>query len=113
MEEIALDRLAITIVDGQQVQSLMQALKQAGFAATKVDAVGGLLQDAVVTLLVGMSQQHLPQFTSLVRRHCPSRTQYIPVGIETPMSPAYPLMLEARLGGATLFIVPVEKFVQL
>lgn len=105
--------MAITIVDGTQAQHLIRALESAGFMVTQVDAVGGFLHEALHTFLVGLPRAQLPEFAALVRQYCPSRTRYVPVGVEMTLAPAYPLMIEARLGGATLFIVPVEQFLQL
>jgi uncharacterized protein YaaQ len=74
--------------------------------------VGGFLHEAMVTMIVGMTQQRLPNFFSLVRETCPSRTRYVPMGVELSLSPGYPMMIEARVGGATVFVLPVERFVQ-
>lgn len=113
MEPIPVNRIAITIVDGSQAQELIQALLQEGFKVTPIDAVGGFLHDALVTLLIGMPQSQLPRFFTLVRRYCPSRIRYVPVGVELALTPGYPMMIEARVGGATVFVVPVERFLQL
>jgi len=37
----------------------------------------------------------------------------VPMGVELSLSPGYPMMIEARVGGATVFVLPVERFVQL
>jgi uncharacterized protein YaaQ len=113
MHQETIDRMAITIVDGNQSRDLTQALSKAGFVVTVLDAVGGFLHEAVVTLLVGLPHHCLPQFFSLVRQQCPSRTRYVPMGVELSLSPGYPMMIEARVGGATVFIVPVEQFLEL
>ncbi|MBN1878073.1 MAG: cyclic-di-AMP receptor [Anaerolineae bacterium] len=113
MQDEVINRMAITIVDGSQSRSLIQALNRSGLPVTIVDAVGGFLHDALVTLLVGMPEAQLPLFFSLVRQNCPSRTRYVPMGVEFAMAPGYPMMIEARVGGATAFILPVERFVQL
>ncbi len=113
MAQAKVDRMAITIVDGHQAPALMRVLQAAGFKTTQVDAVGGFLHEGLHTFLVGMEQSQIAEFAALVRRYCPSRTRYVPVGVEMTLTPAYPLMIEARLGGATLFILPVEQFLQL
>jgi uncharacterized protein YaaQ len=113
MPEESIDRMAITIVDGGQSRDLLKALNQHDYPATVLDAVGGFLHEAMVTMVVGMSEQRLSNFFSLVRENCPSRTRYVPMGVELSLSPGYPMMIEARVGGATVFILPVERFVQL
>jgi uncharacterized protein YaaQ len=113
MPDEDIDRIAITIVDGTQSRDLLKALNEESFPVTVVDAVGGFLHEAMVTLIVGMSQERLSGFFSMVREKCPSRTRYVPMGVELSLSPGYPMMIEARVGGATVFILPVERFVQL
>jgi uncharacterized protein YaaQ len=113
MPDETIDRMAITLVDGGQSRDLVKALNQHHFPVTILDAVGGFLHEAMVTLVVGMSEERLPLFFSIVRETCPSRTRYVPMGVELSLSPGYPMMIEARVGGATAFILPVERFVQL
>ena len=113
MLDESINRMAITIVDGGQSRDLLKALNAAEFPATILDAVGGFLHEAMVTLIVGLPDQRLSVFYSIVRKTCPSRTRYVPMGVELSLSPGYPMMIEARVGGATVFILPVERFVQL
>ena len=113
MPEESINRMAITIVDGGQSRDLLKALNEQSFPATTLDAVGGFLHEAMVTLIVGMPDSRLSTFFALLREKCPSRTRYVPMGVELSLSPGYPMMIEARVGGATVFVVPVERFVQL
>lgn len=110
MKPSAIDRLAITITDGSQARGLVAALNEGGFSATIVDAVGGFLHDSLVTLLIGMPGERLEEFFSLVRTYCPRRTRFVPLGVEMAMAPGYPMMIEAHVGGASIFVVPVEEF---
>lgn len=113
MHQETIDRLAITIVDGSQSRDLIKILNGEGFSVTIVDAVGGFLHEALMTLLIGLPQSRLPRFFSIVREQCPRRTRYVPMGVELSLTPGYPMMIEASVGGATVFILPVERFVQL
>ncbi|MBN1488130.1 MAG: cyclic-di-AMP receptor [Anaerolineae bacterium] len=113
MGQELIDRIAITVVDGDQAHKLIEVLNATGLCVTKIDAVGGFLHESLVTLLIGLPQAKLPRFFALVRQHCPSRTRYVSMSVEMTMAPSYPMMIEARVGGATVFILPVERFVQL
>ena len=108
------DRVAVVIVYRWQAKGLTEALTSSGFTATVVDATGGLLREGVVTMVVGLPQRRLPTFFSLVRDVCPSSTRYIPYDAEAefPWHPECELVV-VRAGGASVFIVPVESFVQL
>ncbi len=109
----AVDRLAVTIVDGSQSRKLIRKLNEEGFRVTMINAVGGFLHDSLVTLFVGTSARRLSHFFSLLREYCPRRTRYVPMGVEVAMAPAQPAMIEVYVGGASVFILPVEQFRQL
>ena len=112
MLQSQIDRMAVAIVYRTQSAELLEALNAAGIPVTIVDASGGFLEEAMVTLVAGMPHQRLPLFFSLLRKHCPVRTRYVTIGIE--LTDEYPLTpIEVRVGGATVFIVPVEEFLQL
>jgi len=113
MPEERINRMAITIIDGSQSRDLIKALNRHKFPVTTLDAVGGFLHEAMVTLVVGTSEAQLPDLFALIREMCPSRTRYVPMGVELSLSPGYPMMIEARVGGATVFVLPVERFLQL
>ena len=113
MSDDTINRMAITIVDGGQSRDLLKSLNENGFPVTIVDAVGGFLHEAMVTLIIGLPESRLPEFYNIVREKCPSRTRYVPMGVELSLSPGYPMMIEARVGGATVFVLPVEQFIQL
>ncbi len=108
-----INRVAITIVDGSQSRTLIAALNDAGFSVTILDAVGGFLHESMVTMLIGLHEARLSRYFSIVREKCPSRTRYVSMGVDLSITPGYPMMIEARVGGATIFVLPVERLVQL
>jgi len=112
MLESPIDRVAVTIAYEDQARVLLDLLAAQGFTVTVVDARGGFLQEAMVTLVTGMPRQRVPYYLALVRETCPERTRFISVGMEFP-SPADAQIVEVRTGGATVFVVPVDEFLQL
>ena len=109
-----IDRVAVVTVYRWQSKILTEALGAEGFASTVVDASGGLLEEGMVTMVVGLPHKRLPTFFSIVRSTCPASTRYIPYDAEAefPWHPESELVV-VRTGGANVFIVPVEHFVQL
>jgi uncharacterized protein YaaQ len=114
MADSVIDRMAIVIAYQWQSKSLIQTLRERGFSATIVDGVGGLLREGMVTLVAGLPARRLPSFLALVRDVCPGSTRYIPFDaeMEYPWLPESELV-EVRAGGANIFVLPVERFVQL
>jgi uncharacterized protein YaaQ len=114
MADSTVDRMAIVITYQWQSKTLIKTLLKHEFAATIVNSVGGLLHEGMVTLVAGLPVRRLPSFLALIRDVCPGSTRYIPFDAELdyPWIPESELV-EVRAGGANVFILPVERFVQL
>lgn len=114
MADPVVDRMAIVIAYQWQSKCLIRTLRERSFTATVVDGIGGLLREGMVTLVVGLPERRLPSFLALVRDVCPGSTRYIPFDAEMdyPWLPESELV-EVRAGGANVFVLPVERFIQL
>jgi uncharacterized protein YaaQ len=112
-EAETIDLLAVAIVMGGQAGVLTQALRESGFRFTEVDSQGGFIQEPVTSLLIGLNRHQLDRLLEIVRENCPSHLQYIPARLDASALQGQPLMIEALMGGATIFAVEVERFVQL
>lgn len=107
------DRLAILIVSGRQADELMGQLTEHGFSFTVINSSGGMLQEAMVSLFVGVHQLRLPALLTLVRATCRPETQYVPAHLHFQPGVTPIPMIEARVGGALVFVLDVERFVQI
>jgi uncharacterized protein YaaQ len=108
-------KLVIAVIQGQDVGAVRRALPPAGFRLTEVDSLGGFLRENNVTLLIGAEAARLPELWRLLAENCLTRTEYI-----SPFQPAYgpgdvflPRPVEVQVGGATVWVVDVERFVTL
>jgi uncharacterized protein YaaQ len=106
-------KLVIAVVQGQDIGAVRRALPAAGFGLTEVDSLGGFLRENNVTLLIGTEESRLPELWRLLRENCMTRTEFI-----NPFTPAYgagevflPRPVEVQVGGATVWILDVERFV--
>jgi uncharacterized protein YaaQ len=108
-----IDQLVIVIVASAQASSLMEKLIQNGFHFTKVDSSGGFLHEATLALFVGLNQQQRAALGDIIRQHCHRRKVYIPAHMDVTQIQGQPLMIEAEVGGATMFTLNVERFIQL
>jgi uncharacterized protein YaaQ len=105
-------KLVIAVVQGEDAQRAVEALSQAGMGSTRVSSTGGFLQQGNVTLLVGVDEKKVLAAVQIIRENCRERTRYL-----TPVLPtaepgdfmaAFPV--EVQVGGATVFVVPVDSF---
>jgi len=105
-------KLVISIVQNDDVPSLIDALSQRGFSATVFSTTGGFLREGNSTVLIGVPEEKVDTVLSLVRENCRARTQRvnpIPSVIEPPGAPKAQAV-EVRLGGAVVFVLNVERF---
>ncbi len=103
----------VIVVAGAQAGELMQRLGQERFYFTKIDSSGGLIQEPNATLLIGLNNTRLEPLLELVRKVCQPYRQFIPAHVSVHPMHMQPAMIEAEMGGATVYMLEVERFEQL
>ena len=105
-------KLIIAVVQGEDAQRTVAALTEKGISSTRMSSSGGFLQQGNVTLMIGVGDEQVPEAMRVIHDNCHARTRYL-----TPVPPlaepgdffmAYPV--EVEVGGATVFVVPVDSF---
>lgn len=107
------DQIVLATVGGDRAGELTQRLVDDGFQVTQVASSGGLLQEAMVTLLIGLRRARLATLLEHVRECCHVRRRYIPTQLDGTPFPPQSTMIEAEVGGATVYALDVERFEQL
>ena len=108
-------KLVVAIVHSEDAGALVNALLDKEFRATRLQSSGGFLKQSNATILLGVEETEVDEVIAIVRENCTSRTQTV-----NPMPPIMepgeffmPYPLEVEVGGATVFVVPVERFEKL
>ena len=107
------NQLVIATVSGTQASTLTDRLIQDDFYVTQVDSSGGILQEMRISLLIGLDRGRLPRLLDHVRECCRTQRRFIPAHVEAPLLEIQPMMIEAEVGGATVYVLDVERFEQL
>jgi uncharacterized protein YaaQ len=107
------DQLVIATVAGSQAGELVDRLTRGGYYVTRIDSSGGILYESTVTLIIGLDSALLPGLLEHVRECCPTHRRYIPAHAEAQLLEAHPVMIEAEVGGATVYALTVERFEQI
>lgn len=109
-------QLLIAIIQDEDADRLGKRLNAAGFGVTRLRTVGGFLASGNVTMLVGLADERVDAALRVIRTACHTRRRFIhptPWGTEPAhlavTAPGIPL--EIQVGGATVFCVPVKRFV--
>ena len=102
----------IAVVQGEDAQRTAEALTSAGIASTRMTSSGVFLQQGNVTFLIGVEDTRVAEAVDVIRENCRERSRYL-----TPMPPVpepgeffMPYPVEVQVGGATVFVVPVDSF---
>ena len=105
-------KLVIAVVQGEDAQRTSEALTAGGFGSTRITSSGGFLQQGNVTFLIGVEDSRVAEAVQVIRDNCRERSRYL-----TPMPPVpepgelfMPYPVEVQVGGATVFVVPVDSF---
>ncbi|MER3401311.1 MAG: hypothetical protein C4313_09360 [Thermoflexus sp.] len=102
-------KLILAILQEEDAPSAVQALVARGYRVTRIASTGGFLRQGNTTLLIGVEDAQVPEVVEILRRFCRTRTAYMPVAVEaTGLLQAH--MIEVEVGGATLFVLDVERF---
>lgn len=108
-------KLVVAIVHNQDAGALVNALLEHEYRATRLHSSGGFLKQSNATIMLGVEDGQVEDVIAIVREHCTSRTQTV-----NPMPPIMepgeffmPYPLDVEVGGATVFVVPVDRFERL
>lgn len=103
-------KLIIAIINHDDAKAVAQALTKSGFSSTKLATTGGFLMAGNATFLVGVDEERVDEAISVIKACSHSRRQLIPSASEllTGYYPSDPV--EVTVGGATIFVVDIERF---
>lgn len=105
-------KLVIAVVQDKDSNRLSNALIKAGFRATKLASTGGFLRAGNTTFMIGVEDERVQEVMQVIKSNCKIREQLV-----TPVSPMggttdsyIPFPVEVQVGGAAVFVLPVERF---
>lgn len=105
-------KLVIAVVQDKDSNRLSNALVKEGISATKLASTGGFLRSGNTTFMIGIEDDRVHEVLQVIKSNCRVRDQLV-----TPVSPMggttdsyIPFPVEVQVGGAAVFVLPVERF---
>ncbi|MFW6075677.1 MAG: cyclic-di-AMP receptor [Chloroflexota bacterium] len=107
-------KLVILIVQDYDAPELVREIVKSGLRVTQVASTGGFLRSGNTTLLAGVEDHQVTRLLRQVDRSSSTRTEVIrPSGIADFDEWYPPEKIEVEVGGATVFILDVDRFIRI
>jgi uncharacterized protein YaaQ len=106
-------KLIMAIISSDDSRDALEGLTKAGFRATVISTTGGFLREGNTTIFLGTEDQKVTQAVEVVQQACRRRTQWVSP-LPTLEGPGLEMSepIEVSVGGAVVFVMNVEQFVQ-
>lgn len=105
-------KLVLAVVQDKDANRLIDALAKGNFQSTKLSSTGGFLREGNTTLIIGVEDEQVDHALDIIKHNCSKRDQMV-----APISPMggnadsyIPKPVNIEVGGATVFVVPVDAF---
>lgn len=109
-----IDLLVVLVLSELQAPQLLERLRKENFQYTKMDTLGGVIQESTLCLILGLNHQRMPLLKNLIGEYCQLVSQYIPAQmVNAPPEYISMAMVEAKVGGAVMYSMNIERFEQL
>ena len=106
-------KLILAIVSHDDSQRVIRELTHEGFQVTKLATTGGFLMAGNATIICGVDDHKVDDALAVIHNASRSRRHTLPSRPETStgMSGYHPSVpMEVTVGGATVFVLNVERF---
>ncbi|TGB00838.1 cyclic-di-AMP receptor [Halobacillus salinus] len=107
-------KMIVAVVQDKDSNRLTDALAENDFKTTKLSTTGGFLREGNTTFMIGCEDDQVDDVLQVIKDNCSQREQMI-----APISPMggnadsyIPKPVKVEVGGATVFILPVDSFFQ-
>jgi len=104
-------KLIISIIQDKDAPRLIEELMEKNFGVTKMASTGGFLKSGNTTLLIGVDDNQVDEVVDIIDEKCRSRKQMVtPLPMGGPGDSYVPYPIEVKVGGATIFVINVDRF---
>ena len=106
-------KMVLAIINYDDSQDVISSLMKAGFSITKLATTGGFFMAGNTTLLIGTDDEKVDEVIGILGTHSKKRTQMVPSSASYGVGMYTSFPVEVQVGGATIFVLPVERFEKL
>ena len=103
-------KLIIAIVNNDDAHTVNANLSKNGFFVTKIASTGGFLMSGNSTFLIGVEDEAVDSCIHIIGKYSKKRVQQTPVDMSYTGQPLVSMPAEVVVGGATIFVLNIEKY---
>ena len=104
-------KLIVAIINNDDSAVVISELTQKGYSATKLSS--GFLRAGNSTLLIGTEEENVDDVIATISEFSRRRTQIVPPSPAFMTEGFISRSVEVTVGGATVFVLDVDKFIKL
>jgi uncharacterized protein YaaQ len=104
-------KLILAIINKEDSTIVSQALVKARYSVTKLATTGGFLKAGNITMIIGTEDEKVQEVIDIIRSKSQRRTQITASPMPMSASASFtPYPIEVQIGGATIFVLDVDRF---
>ncbi len=103
-------KMIFAVVNSDDSNSVLRALTKNGFSATKLATTGGFLMAGNTTFLIGVDNEKVDEAIEIISTHSKKRKQVMPAATSYGVGMYGSMPIEVTVGGATIFVMDIERF---
>lgn len=103
-------KLIVTIMSKDDASMVVPALTEEKIQVTKLSTAGGFLNMGSITLLIGIEEHKVEKVISIISEYSSKRKQIMPNSMPPELGLSSVLPFEVTVGGATIFVLNVDRY---
>ena len=106
-------KLILAIVSNDDSSAVSSALTKDNYQVTRLATTGGFLRAGNTTMIVGCEDEKVDRAIELIGQESKRRTEVVPSTASYDIGRYASFPVEVQVGGATIFVIDIEKFIKL
>ncbi|MDR0314342.1 MAG: cyclic-di-AMP receptor [Oscillospiraceae bacterium] len=107
-------KLLIAVINKEDAGHVTDELTAAGMGLTKLSTSGGFLRAGNITIMAGIDDEKINDALEIIKNNSQKRIVDTPVTVTDFANDVYlPQNTQITVGGATVFVLDVDKFYKL
>ena len=103
-------KLILAIINKEDAQEVSHALTKEKYSVTKLATQGGFLMSGNTTLIIGTDEDKVDRAIEVIKNHSKQRKEIVPSTATYGIGVTTSFPLEVTVGGATIFVLDVDRF---